>query len=232
MCLTSVVHKLSNSFRVSCKHLTGWLLWRRPRRTGAARTWRRECTLASRGAGRRALQGGSSCQAAGGLLEAQAKEETGSGSQKKGQASWAQEWREVAGLLGCCVIHHVLYLSISVLKLWHYCISDNLFTMAAVETSNAMSQPMIVEKVFSLPIVSDTYTYGEWATRVYEHWNCGVGFILYFVPASSSAEKVLTPVRPYFEMTTASLHPLVQRAASLRPRWRTSCRRSSPPVSA
>ena len=33
--------------------------------------------------------------------------------------------------------------------------------MAAVETSNALSQPMIVEKVFSLPIVSDTYTYGE-----------------------------------------------------------------------
>ena len=34
--------------------------------------------------------------------------------------------------------------------------------------------------------------------------------------ASSSAEKVLTPVRPYFESTTASLRPVVERAASLK----------------
>ena len=51
---------------------------------------------------------------------------------------------------------------------------------------------------------------------VYEHWNCRVEFILYFFPASSSAEKVLTPMRPYFEMTTTSLHPLGQKAASLK----------------
>ena len=87
--------------------------------------------------------------------------------------------------------------------------------MAAVVPSTASSQPMIVEKVLALPIVSDIYTYGERATCV-RTLELRVGFILYFFPASSSAERVLAPARPYFEMTTASLHPLGQKAASLK----------------
>ena len=33
--------------------------------------------------------------------------------------------------------------------------------MAAVKTSTAFRDPMIVKKFFALPIFSDTYTYGE-----------------------------------------------------------------------
>ena len=33
--------------------------------------------------------------------------------------------------------------------------------MAAVETSSIFRQPKIVDKAFTLPLVSDTYTYGK-----------------------------------------------------------------------
>ena len=33
--------------------------------------------------------------------------------------------------------------------------------MAAVSSSPAFTQPKVVEKIFSLPIVSDSYSYGK-----------------------------------------------------------------------
>ena len=65
--------------------------------------------------------------------------------------------------------------------------------MAAVTTSPAFSHPMIVEKLFTLPVVSDVYFYG-----------------------SSSMEKLLSPVQPYLTKTTSSLNPLVERATVLK----------------
>ena len=33
--------------------------------------------------------------------------------------------------------------------------------MASVDSASAFTQPKVVEKAFSLPIVSDSYSYGE-----------------------------------------------------------------------